>query len=131
MFDRYMICDETVRNLTRGGKVVGFQFGARIAYYRGLGLSMVEDLAVTVDGEKIPRERVRFTVGDRTFSLDEMETEYEARWEFGDIATVSVLTEGGLSPGKHRIELVEQLRVSYMPFPIQGRDAKTVTASSS
>lgn len=129
MFDRYMICEDTVRNVTTGGKVVGFEFGARIAYYRGLGLSMVEDLAVTVDGEKIARERVRFTVGGRTFSLDDMETEYEARWEFGDVARVSVLKEGGLPPGQHNLELMEQLRVSYMPFPIQGRDAKKVTVS--
>ena len=128
MFDRYMICGDTVRNLIREGKVVGFEFGARIAYYRGLGLSMVEDLAVTVDGEKIPRECVRFSVGGRTFALDEMETEYEARWEFGEIATVSVLKENGLSPGEHTLELIEQLRVSYMPFPIQGRDAKKVAA---
>ena len=128
MFDRYMICADTVRNLTRGGKVVGFEFGARIAYYRGLGLSMVEDLAVTLDGEKIPRECVRFTVGDKIFSLDQMETEYEARWEFGEIATVSVLKENGLSPGEHTLELTEQLRVSYMPFPIQGRDTKKVVA---
>jgi Domain of unknown function (DUF6379) len=130
MFDRYMICEDTVRNLTKSGRVVGFEFGARIAYYRGLGLSMVEDLAVAVDGEKIPRERVHFTVGGRTFSLDEMETEYEARWEFGEVATVSVLKEAGLSPGEHSLELVEQLRVSYMPFPIQGRDAKKVKASA-
>ena len=129
MFDRYMICEDTVRNLTRDGKVVGFEFGARIAYYRGLGLSMVEDLAVTVDGEKIPRASVRFTVGGRTFALDQMETEYEARGEFGEVATVSVLKEDGLSPGVHTLELTEQLRVSYMPFPIQGRDTKKVTAS--
>ena len=129
MFDRYMICADTVRNLTSNGAVVGFEFGARIAYYRGLGLSMVEDLVVTVDGDRIPRDRIRFTVGDRTFSLDEMETEYDARWEFGELARVSVLKEGGLPPGQHNLELMEQLRVSYMPFPIQGRDAKKVTVS--
>jgi len=126
MFDRYIICEDTVRNLTEGDRVVGFQFGARIAYYRGLGLSMIEDLAVTVDGEKLPRADVRFSVGGRDFTLDEMETEYEARWEFGDVARVSVLKAGGLSRGEHRLELVEQLRVSYMPFPIQGKDAKVV-----
>jgi hypothetical protein len=129
MFDRYMICADTVRNLTSNGAVVGFEFDARIAYYRGLGLSMVADLVVTVDGDRIPRDRIRFTVGDRTFSLDEMETEYEARWEFGELARVSVLKEGGLPPGQHNLELMEQLRVSYMPFPIQGRDAKKVTVS--
>lgn len=126
MFDRYIICEDTAENLSEGGKVVGFRFGARIAYYRGLGLSMVEDLAVTVDGVKIPRAQIRFSVGSKAYTLDEMETEYTARWEFGDIATVTVLHPGGLARGEHRLELVEQLRVSYMPFPVQGKDAKVI-----
>jgi hypothetical protein len=126
MFDRYMICEETARNVTEGGQVTGFQFGARIAYYRGLGLSMVEDLGVSVDGKPVPAEQVRFSVGNRTFTLAQMETEYAARWEFGEIATVTVLQPGGLSPGEHRIEFIEDLRIAYMPFPLKGRDAKVV-----
>jgi hypothetical protein len=43
-------------------------------------------------------------------------------------ATVTVLQDGGLAPGEHRLELVENLRVAYMPFPLQGRDAKIVSA---
>jgi len=129
MFDRYMICEDTARNVSKDGKVIGFEFGARIAYYRGLGLSMVEDLAVVVDGEKIPRQQVRFTVAGRTFTLDDMETEYDARWEFGDVATVTVLKDGGLPAGAHKIELMEQLRVAYMPFPLTGRDSKTVAVA--
>jgi hypothetical protein len=126
MFDRYMICEETARNLTEGGKVTGFQFGARIAYYRGLGLSMVENLTVAVDGQAVPPEQIRFSVGHRSFTLAQMETECEARWEFGDVATVTVLHPGGLTPGEHKLELVEDLRISYMPFPLKGRDAKVV-----
>jgi hypothetical protein len=129
MFDRYMICEDTVRNISKESRTVGFEFGARIAYYRGLGLSMVENLAVTVDGEKIPREQVRFTVSGRTFTLDQMETEYEARWEFGDVATVTVLKDGGLPPGPHKLELVEELRIAYMPFPLTGKDSKTVATA--
>jgi hypothetical protein len=126
MFDRYMICERTVRNVTQNSRVVGFEFGVRIAYYRGLGLSMVEDLDVTVDGERIPRQQLRFSVAGRSFTLDEMETEYEVRWEFGDIATVTVLKEGGLSAGPHKLEFTEQLRIAYMPFPLSGKDSKTV-----
>ena len=130
MFDRYMIVEDTVRNIAENGEVVGFTFGARIAYYRGLGLSMVEDLQVTVDGEVMPRSAIRFSVGGSTMTLDELETDYSSRWEFGDVATVTVLKAGGLSPGEHRIEFAEQLRVSYMPFPIGGKDAKTVRVAA-
>jgi Glyoxalase/Bleomycin resistance protein/Dioxygenase superfamily len=33
------------------------------------------------------------------------------------------------SLGEHELELVEQLRISYMPFPILGRDRKKVRVS--
>ena len=130
MFDRYMIVEDSVRNVVDNGQVVGFAFGARIAYYRGLGLSMVEELQVTVDGEALPRSAVRFSVGGPFMTLDEMETDYHSRWEFGDVATITVSKAGGLTPGEHRLELMEQLRVSYMPFPISGRDAKLVHVSA-
>ena len=126
MFDRYMICEEMARNVTEGGQVTGFQFGARIAYYRGLGLSMVEGLAVSVDGEAVPPAHIRFAIGNRTFTLAQMETEYETRWEFGDVATVTVLRPGGLAPGEHTIEFTEDLRIAYLPFPLKGSDAKVI-----
>ena len=127
MFDRYMICENTVRNVSRGGRIEGFEFGARLPYYRGLGLSMVEDVAVTVDGENVARGDVRLTVNDRTYTLDALETEYVARWEMGAVATVTVMRSGGLAPGKHQLELEERLRISYMPFPTVGKDSKVVT----
>jgi hypothetical protein len=126
MFDKYMICEQTVRNFLSGGRIAGFQFGARMPYYRGLGLSMVEDVAVAVDGEQIPRAQLRLMVNDQTYTLDQLETEYHNVWEFGAVATVTVLKDGGLAPGEHQLELVEQLRVSYMPFPISGRDTKRI-----
>lgn len=130
MFDKYMICEETVRNIRHGGSVTGFEFGARLPYYRGLGLSMVEEVAVTVDGKAIPRADVRLTVGGRTYTLDELTREYEARWEMGDVATVHVSLPGGLARGTHELQLMEQLRIAYLPFPLQGRDSKTITIAA-
>lgn len=129
MFDKYMICERTVRNVSRDGRIEGFEFGARLPYYRGLGLSMVEDVAVTIDGERIARDQVRLTVGAKTYTLDELEQEFEVVWEMGDVATVTVLKQGGLAPGDHQLELAEHLRISYMPFPITGKDTKTIRIS--
>ena len=127
MFDKYMIVEDGFTNVVEDGEVTGFQFGARLPYYRGLGLSMVENLAITVDGEPVPREDIRVTLHGNTYSLDEMETEYEDRWEMGEVGTVTVRRPGGLTPGEHTIELVEYLRISYLPFTLTGRDAKVLT----
>ena len=116
MFDHHIICDDGFRNVEKDGAVIGFTLLARLPYYRGLGLSMIEDIAVTVDGEKMPRDSIRFSVRGRSWTLDEMETEYGDRWNFGEKAEVTVLHPGGLTPGKHKIQLAERMRISYLPF---------------
>jgi hypothetical protein len=117
MFDPYIIVDDSLRNVRDGDDVIGFAFEARCGYYRRLILSMVEDLAVTVDGVPQPRGAVRLTVAGRTYSLDELSSEFTAAWEFGDPATVTVLSAGGLTVGSHEIGLAERLRISYLPGP--------------
>jgi hypothetical protein len=122
MFDKYLIVDDSVRATTDG-----FAFEARLGYYRGLGFSMIEDLAVTLDGEAIPREAIRFDEGAGPITLAEMETAYDRRWNFGAPATISVVGQGALAAGEHRLTLAERLRISYLPFPSINSDEKTVT----
>jgi hypothetical protein len=124
MFDRYIIVDDSLRNVGDGGEPSGFAFEVRMPYYRGLGLSMVEDVAVTVDGRRYAREDIAFSVHGHTYTLDELETEYEDRWEFGEPATVTVKQPGGLGPGEHVVVNEQRLRISYLPWPGGGRDEK-------
>ena len=129
MFDHYMICTDGFRNTNEGGQVTGFEFGARLPYYRGLGLSMVEDIAITVDGSAVAREDIRFSVRGKSWTLAELESEGEERWEMGEVATLRVRKEGGLPRGAHTIGLAEQLRISYLPFSPVTRDSKQLTLS--
>jgi hypothetical protein len=124
MFDDKMICTDGFENIVEKDRTVGFAILARLPYYRGLGLSMVEDIALSVDGEAIPRENIRFSVRGRTWTLAEMETEYKDRWNFGEKARISALKAGGLAPGRHKIELAERLRISYLPFVPTTKDSK-------
>lgn len=116
MFDHHIICEEGFRNVSDAGSVTGFEFQARLPYYRGLGLSMVEDLSVSVDGVEVPREDIRFSVRGRSWTLDELETCYDDRWNFGERATIFVKRAGGLAAGRHQLKLSERLRISYLPF---------------
>lgn len=126
MFDKYIICESGFQNITDGGKVTGFQLKARLPYYRGLGISMVEELSLKVDGNQIPRQAIQVTLHGNTYTLDEMETEYDDRWEFGEEGLLTVQHPGGLTPGRHKIELSPSLRISYLPFTLVGTDAKTL-----
>ena len=115
MFPRQMYNPGEFKNTEKEGKVIGFQFDMQIQYYRGITLSIIRNIEVTVDGVEYPREAVRFTVNGETFSLEEMRTVITNRWLFGQYATVTVLTEGGLKKGKHHIKCTQTIAPSYMP----------------
>jgi hypothetical protein len=101
----------------------------RLPYYRGQVLSAVEDIALTVDGNKVPREDVRFTVRGKTWTLDQLETTYDERWEFGEVARVSVRHPGGLAGGRHSVTAAVQLRISYLPWsPVTSCTAELTVA---
>lgn len=127
MFDDKIIVPGSLEKADVDGKE-GFALRARLPYYRGLGLSMVEDIAVTVDGEAIPRANIRFSVRERTWSLDQMETEYGDRWNFGEQARLLVQKPGGLATGEHTIEVGVRMRISYLPFTPTTRDRKVLNA---
>ncbi|WP_294293684.1 DUF6379 domain-containing protein [uncultured Sphingomonas sp.] len=126
MFDKYIIVADTLRNVGPADAPTGFAFQTKLGYYRGLGLSMVEELTVTVDGQAIPRDAIRFDEGAGALTLDDMAEAYDRRWPFGTAAEIIVDHPGGLAPGDHEITLQQKLRVSYMPFPSFNNDRKTM-----
>lgn len=127
MFDKYLIVDDSLRNVGPADAPTGFAFEAKLGYYRGLGLSMIEALDIKIDGEPVDRGAVRFDEGKGPLTLDEMETAYDRRWPFGVAATITVERPGGLAPGEHHLAFSERLRVSYMPFPSMNADEKTLS----
>jgi hypothetical protein len=130
MYDQHIIFPGSVRNERSGDTLTGWSLGMRLPYYRGQILSAVEDIALTVDGHKVPREQLRFTVRGNTYTLDELETEYVQRWEFGEVAQVSVQQPGGLAAGPHSLSASVQLRISYLPWsPVTSCTIETTVAS--
>jgi hypothetical protein len=113
MYDKHIIYPNSLHNLKDGS---GWRVGVRLPYYRGQPLSVVEDIAVKVDGEAVPREQVRFSVRGKTWTLDQLEENTAERWEFGEVAEVSVLQPQGLASGQHEVAVGVQLRISYLPW---------------
>jgi hypothetical protein len=108
----------------------GFAFLGRLPYYRGLGLSMIEDIQIEIDGESVPRGDVRFHVRGKTYTLDQMETVYDDRWNFGEKAKIIAMKPGGLAPGNHRIEFAVRMRISYLPFVPTTKDTKELVLAA-
>ena len=125
MMDNKMIVEGSLQKVDGG-----FAFLGRLPYYRGLGLSMIEDIMVSVDGVAIPRENIRFSERGKTYTLDQMETVYDARWNFGEKALIIALKDGGLSPGEHKIGFAVRNRVSYLPFVPTTKDSKNLALAA-
>ncbi len=112
MYEKYMIVPEKAKITEKG-----FEIGARLPYYRGVSLSMVEEIEVSLDGETLPQEAIAITVHGNTYTLEQRENEVDDRWEMGEVATLAVAKQGNLLAGEHTIGLKINLRIGYMPFP--------------
>ena len=93
------------------GEITGFRVGVRVSYYRGVNLGIVHDFRVTADGETFDKSQMTFTVKAGTFRFDVMEGRTDVRWEFGEVAWLTVKKPGGLAEGTHRIHVFEEIRI--------------------
>ena len=130
MFDNYILSDSGFKNIDKNGKTIGYELRTRITYYRGIPLSMIDDIQLRVDGKDVPREKIRFSPdGENFFTLDEMWTVSTYKWEYGQEGIIFVEQEGGLAKRKHEITLTQSVRVSYIPVPFGGTNTKVLEIS--
>lgn len=122
MFDNNVFIEGTCKNTVVDGKVQGYELQTYITYYRGIPLSMVNDIRVKTDDVDVPREAIRCSVdgGEYWFTLDEMTTVVGHKWEFGEPMIVRVLQDGGLTAGEHKVQLTVIVRTAYIPVPLEG-----------
>jgi hypothetical protein len=115
MLEKDMIQSYGFRNVSAGDQVTGFQIRIRIPYYRGVWASLVEGADLTVDGEEFSRDTILWTLGDKTFTLPELEAASDVRWPFDEPAVLTISKAGGLAVGLHDIRVQLAFRASYMP----------------
>ena len=128
MFDNNVFIDGTCKNVEENGKIIGYEMKTHITYYRGIPLSMVNYIKVSVDGIEVPSENIRIAVDEYDwFTLEEMKTISTIKWEYGTPATVRVLQEGGLPAGEHDVKLTVCTRTAYIPIPLEGNMTRKVT----
>lgn len=132
MFDNNVFIEGSCKNTVVNGAAAGYEMQTHITYYRGIPLSMVNDIRVKTDGQEVPREDIRCSVddGEYWFTLDEMKTVTGHKWEYGEPMTVRVMKEGGLENGEHQVELTVIVRTAYIPVPLEGVQTRTVIIES-
>ena len=105
-----LFSDEDVRRVDDGIAV-----SVQLPWYRSLWLSAVDDVAVTVNGEAIPKDRLRFALQGREYRIEELPEQWDTLWFVAD--RPDVLIDLGRTPEQHEeltVEVVLTMRLLYM-----------------
>jgi hypothetical protein len=105
-----LFADKDVRR-TETGLAVSLQ----LPWYRSLWLSAVDDVAASVNGESIPKDRLRFVLQGREYRIEELPEQSETLWFVAD--RPDVVIDLGRAPEqgeKLTVEVVLTMRLLYM-----------------
>lgn len=118
MLDNYLVRLDSLENVYKDGKAVGFKFAARNANYRGVFLSLHNGYYIKMDGIVYPREKQKFEVNEQPpRDFEEIKKAVYEHWDYDDEGIVYVEKEGGLSPGKHILEFQQSVLGAYGYMP--------------
>jgi len=67
-----MLTDQVIGDGSLKSDGDGFRFDLRMPWYRALPLSSLERLEVRVDGEPVPSEELRLSLGGTTYALSDL-----------------------------------------------------------
>ena len=93
----------------------GIAVSVQLPWYRSLWLSAVDGVAVTVNGEAIPTDRLRFALQGREYRIEELPEQWDTLWFVAD--RPDVLIDLGRVPAegeKLTVEVVLTMRLLYM-----------------
>ena len=114
-FEERVLREDGFYNMLLDGKLQGFNLDLRINYYRGLPLSSVQKLELTVDGKKIPQGLIVVEVNGKMFTVEELPDLYAEYWGIKTPAHLHVYN-GGLAEGEHEVSVHLELKSCYMAF---------------
>jgi hypothetical protein len=93
----------------------GIAVSVQLPWYRSLWLSAVDDVAVTVNGEAIPTDRLRFELQGREYRIEELPEQWDTLWFVADRPEVLIDLGRAAEQGeKLTVEVVLTMRLLYM-----------------
>ena len=78
----------------------GYQVEIRLNWYRSLPLSCVEEVRLSLDGQLVPPEKIRFAINGHEYRLDELPRLGEEFWFVLDPAVLQVHDPGKVASGE-------------------------------
>jgi len=93
----------------------GIAVSVQLPWYRSLWLSAVDDVAASVDGVEIPRDRLRFELNGRSYAIDELPEQWDTLWFVADRPDIVIALDPVPAAGDElTVEVVLTMRLLYM-----------------
>lgn len=119
MYEYHLIQSTGFRNCGPEGARTGFEVRLRLPNYRGMRLSLLDGVDVTVDGAFFSHEINSVILRGESYDLEAMREATTVRWPMGEFGSVFVPKAGGLAPGIHDIKVSARVRSPYFPPHLQ------------
>ena len=112
---------ETVEDDSLKATPTGCEMKLRLKWYRSLPVSCLENLKLSLDGQPVDPDRIRFEVNGHQYHLEELADKVEEFWFVQDSATLSVGQSAKWKAGEtHKIDLEFAMRAPYIPIGLGG-----------
>lgn len=108
----------------------GIAVSVQLPWYRSLWLSAVDDVAASVNGVEVPKDRLRFELEGRSYRIEELPEQSETLWFVADRPDVVISLDEIPAPGEKLIvEVVLTMRLLYMQISpgVDGGPGRYVT----
>jgi len=108
----------------------GIAVSVQLPWYRSLWLSAVDDVAASVNGVEVPKDRLRFELQGRSYRIDELPEQWDTLWFVADRPEVVISLDEAPAPGeKVTVEVVLTMRLLYMQIApgVDGGPGRYVT----
>ncbi len=93
----------------------GLAVSVQLPWYRSLWLSAVDGVEATVNGERIPTDRLRFVLNDTAYRVEELPEQSETLWFVADRPDIVIGLDEPIAPGSElTVEVVLTMRLLYM-----------------
>ncbi len=108
MLEQYLVRQDSLENVEKDGKIIGYRIAVKSPGYRGNFLSLCNGFYLVCDGERVPGYLQSIEInGKAPRSFEETKKAVWEFWNMGEEALLHVQKPGGLERGFHTIELQE------------------------
>ena len=93
----------------------GIAVAVQLPWYRSLWLSAVDDVAASVNGVAVPKDKLRFVLQGRSYEIAELPEQWDTLWFVADKPEIVISLDDVPAAGeKITVEVVLTMRLLYM-----------------